>query len=111
MSATPDGPLTWLTTVDDAQRDTAQVRGDQVPDPAQLCRYLSLEHPHRQPQRRAQLDVFSLFSALRRATLGVKGSQIQILSSRRPDGRFPCYWGAAHRAIYQRKCARLTVFS
>jgi hypothetical protein len=33
--------------------------------------------------------VFELLSALCRATLGVKGSQVQILSSRRRDGEFP----------------------
>jgi hypothetical protein len=50
--------------------------------------------------------VFELLSALCRA-LGVKGSQVQILSSRRRDGRFPCYWGAAHRCLYLRKRCRL----
>jgi hypothetical protein len=36
--------------------------------------------------------VFLLLSTLCRATLGVKGSQVQILSSRRRDGRFPSYF-------------------
>jgi hypothetical protein len=38
--------------------------------------------------------------------LGVKGSQVQILSSRRHDGRFPFVGGAAHQRFYMRKgCA------
>jgi hypothetical protein len=43
--------------------------------------------------------------------LGLKGSQVQILSSRRCDGRFPCYWGAAHQSIYQRKRSLLPISS
>jgi len=39
--------------------------------------------------------------------LGVKGSQVQILSSRRRDGRFPHDEGAAHRCLYLRKRCRL----
>ena len=36
--------------------------------------------------------------------LGVKGSQVQILSSRRSDGRCPLVGGAAHSWVYLRKC-------
>jgi hypothetical protein len=43
--------------------------------------------------------------------LGVKGSQVQILSSRRRDGRFSVLRGIAHQSIYQRKHLLLSLFS
>jgi hypothetical protein len=41
----------------------------------------------------------------RLTVLGVKGSQVQILSSRRRDGRFPHHEGAAHQRFYLHKQA------
>jgi hypothetical protein len=43
--------------------------------------------------------------------LGVKGSQVQILSSRRRDGRFLALRGTAHQSIYQRIRPPLAIFS
>jgi hypothetical protein len=53
----------------------------------------------------------SQVTAVPRTTLGVKGSQVQILSSRRSDGRWLLVAAAAYSYVYLRKCRSRSILT